>query len=141
MNTILHIAPCGMNCSLCLAYQREKNRCAGCNTITEKKVSHLSTCKIRNCEEMPGSGFCYSCTEFPCKGLKQLDKRYRTKYGMSMIENLEQIKANGIEAFSKQELKKWACKCGALLCVHRPLCLKCGNKNDRFPDHALLKSV
>lgn len=24
------IAPCGMNCQLCYAFQREKNKCPGC---------------------------------------------------------------------------------------------------------------
>jgi hypothetical protein len=133
MNNILHIAPCGMNCSLCLAFQREKNICAGCNATAGHKANHCATCSIKNCEEMPGRGFCYSCTEFPCKRLKQLDKRYRTRYGMSMIANLTMIKTNGIEAFINLEINKWTCKCGSLLCVHRPICLKCGTKNEGFP--------
>ena len=32
--------------------------------------------------------YCYECAEFPCRSLKHLDKRYRTNYRMSMIENL-----------------------------------------------------
>ena len=26
------IAPCGMNCGICVGHLREKNRCAGCNS-------------------------------------------------------------------------------------------------------------
>jgi len=33
--------------------------------------------------------------------LKQLDKRYKTKYGMSMIENLEKAVSDQIAFFKK----------------------------------------
>jgi hypothetical protein len=36
--------------------------------------------------------YCYECDEFPCARVKRLDKRYRTKYEMGMIENLEYIR-------------------------------------------------
>jgi len=31
------IAPCGMNCGICLAYLREKKKCPGCNGSNEDK--------------------------------------------------------------------------------------------------------
>lgn len=70
---------------------------------------------------------CFNCSKFPCARLRKLDERYRTKYGMSMIANLEEINAIGIDAFVKQERRRWACpQCGSLICVHRPNCLSCG---------------
>lgn len=73
------------------------------------------------------SGFCFTCDEFPCKLLLHLDKRYRTNYGMSMIENLTDIKNLGIRRFVKNENEKWTCPdCGAMISVHRPYCLACG---------------
>jgi rubrerythrin len=58
--------------------------------------------------------------------MKQLDKRYRTKYHMSMIENLENIRQNGMEAFLQSEETRWTCKvCGNILCVHRDACPAC----------------
>jgi uncharacterized OB-fold protein len=49
---------------------------------------------------------------------------------MSMIENLENIKILGIRNFAKNEKIRWNCKkCGNILCVHRDLCMKCGEKN------------
>ena len=30
-----HIAPCGMNCSICRGYLRKKNKCLGCREIDE----------------------------------------------------------------------------------------------------------
>jgi hypothetical protein len=124
------IAPCGMNCALCLAFQRVKNHCPGCNGPDAGKQKSCLSCIIRSCEKLARtqSGFCYSCAEFPCKRLKQLDKRYRTKYGMSMIGNLRTIETVGVERFVKIEMLRWACKkCGALLCVHRQTCQKCGD--------------
>lgn len=100
------IAPCGMNCNLCIAYQFKENDinkqgfnktyCAGC-IPRGKNCTHMAD----KCELL-GKGklrFCFECNNFPCKRLKALDKRYRTKYHMSMIDNLNFIKENGLEAF------------------------------------------
>ena len=43
----------------------------------------------------------------PCKRLKALDRRYRIKYHMSMIENLDYIKEFGMENFLTNEGAKW----------------------------------
>ena len=123
------IAPCGMNCSLCLGYQREKNKCPGCRKRDAYQFGCGRKCIIRSCQILKDNKmeFCSEkCGQYPCKRLKALDKRYRTKYGMSMIENLENIKNKGLELFLKNEEIKWKCKkCGGLLCVHRDFCLKC----------------
>jgi hypothetical protein len=58
--------------------------------------------------------------------LKDLDERYRTKYHLSMIENLNYIKENGIEQFLTKEEHKWKCEtCDELICCHNGLCLNC----------------
>jgi len=123
------VAPCGMNCRLCLAYQREKNHCNGCKMYDALKISvSCQRCIIKNCPiiKINESGFCYECDKYPCHRLKQLDKRYRLKYHMSMIENLETIKQNGLTYFLDQEEIKWACpKCGSIICVHRNICPNC----------------
>ena len=123
------IAPCGMNCGLCIGFLRKKNTCVGCWFEDGYKGSYCKSCIIRNCEQIAAnsSGFCYDCAQYPCKRLRQLDKRYRTKYHMSMIENLESIKTIGLDAFVAQNNQKWTCPdCGARLSVHRKKCLKCG---------------
>lgn len=127
------IAPCGMNCALCLAYQREKNHCNGCRSEKDikYKTKGCANCIIKNCELLKNtkSGFCYDCDKYPCTRLKQLDKRYRTKYNMSMLENLENIKEKGIQSFLEKEIGKWGCpKCKVLVCVHRGYCLNCVSK-------------
>lgn len=127
MNNSL-IAPCGMNCGICLAYLRDKNICKGCWGDNKYKSKSCVQCIIKNCELLSGtkSKFCYDCEKYPCRRLKQLDKRYRTKYDMSMIENLENIKSKGLDTFIKKEKVRWACaKCGGTICVHRKCCLSC----------------
>ncbi len=128
------IAPCGMNCSLCIAYIFNKydlnkegfkrTYCSGCITRGKnctfalgKQCDLIANGKIR---------FCYECEKFPCESLKRLDKRYKTKYHLSMIDNLNNIKQNGIEEFIKKENYKWKCKtCKELVCCHNGLCLNC----------------
>jgi hypothetical protein len=120
------IAACGMNCSLCMAFQRTKNKCMGCKGPVEASVQHCRVCIIANCSDL-SDGYCGSCNQFPCKRLKSLDKRYRGKYHMSMIENLQAIKRVGLETFEQTEAEKWKCpNCGSLVCVHREKCLVCG---------------
>ncbi len=52
-----------------------------------------------------------------------MDKRYRTKYGMSEIENLNAIKKNGLEKFMKSEETKWKCpNCEGIICCHDGKC-------------------
>ncbi len=109
------IAPCGMNCGLCLHFLRETNKCPGC--VSGRKVNgRCIKCGIKLCKERKGE-YCFGCDKFPCDRLKRLDKRYQDKYGMSEIENLENIKKNGIEKFVIGEEKRWVNSKGTL-CVH-----------------------
>ena len=125
------IAPCGMNCRLCIGYIREKNKCSGCYLVDAYQKISRSGCIIRNCEKRKKlkTKFCYDCDTFPCKRMKSLDKRYRTKYSMSMIENQKYIEQFGIRKFIRKEKEKWACpKCGQFLSVHRDNCPSCDFK-------------
>lgn len=132
-NEVSLIAPCGMNCSLCIAFQAEKldlvkqgfhrKYCPGC-IPRGKNCTHMGG----NCESLRSGlvRFCFECTDFPCQRLKTLDRRYRTKYHMSMIENLKYIQENGIDAFMKKQAERWKCeKCGGEICCHNGLCLAC----------------
>jgi hypothetical protein len=85
------IAPCGMNCCLCIAFTRETEPCPDCRGDDSAKSKTHVLCLIKNCEKISNSKvkYCYSCDSFPCSRLKDLDKRYRTKYGMSMIDYFE----------------------------------------------------
>ncbi len=110
------IAPCGMNCNICRAHLRENNPCHGCTYAGQNRPKSREHCRLRICTKRKGK-FCFSCVEFPCDRLQRLDKRYRTRYGMSEIENLVYIKEKGIKKFIEKENKKWVSKKG-ILCVH-----------------------
>lgn len=128
------IAPCGMNCALCSSYLAMKNDlrktgimktyCAGCRP-RGKNCAFMK----RNCD-LIGEGrilFCYECEDFPCRRLKALDKRYTTKYHMSMIENLIYIKQNGMLKFLTHQEKTWKCpECSSVICCHNGICYSCG---------------
>ena len=123
------IAPCGMNCALCAGHLREKNRCPGCNHRDDAiKAGACRRCTIKLCEKQGRPNrFCFRCPVYPCRRLRDLDKRYRTRYGMSMLDNLEFIRENGVRRFVAREKERWACPgCGATLSVHRAACLRCG---------------
>jgi hypothetical protein len=124
------IAPCGMNCGICVSFfgyavngRKRKNPCIGCRpkdklcAFLKKQCDKLSNNKVE---------YCFECVDFPCENLRKLDKRYRIKYEMSMIENLEYIQKNGIKKFVEKERERWNCpKCGGIICVHDKRCYTC----------------
>jgi hypothetical protein len=129
LSQISLIAPCGMNCGICMAYLREKNHCSSCRGTDTNKPNACVRCVIINCKtfQKGRAKYCFECDNMPCDRLKNLDKRYRTKYNMSMLENLEYIRKHGIRKFVKRENIRWTCtKCGGKINVHRGNCVECG---------------
>lgn len=128
------VAPCGMNCAICsgyLAYSHNLPKKTG-------KIIHCIGCRPRNkqCAFIKGRcaklkqgkvKFCFECKGMPCKSLEAIDRRYRTTYGMSMVDNLEFIKKHGIKKFLKKQEEKYKCgRCGKdVICVHNGKCYSC----------------
>jgi hypothetical protein len=126
------IAPCGMNCAICSAYLRESDSCPGCRGPDKNKSKSVRMCTVTECEkrQTSRSGFCYECQSYPCLRIKQLDKRYTTKYNMSMMENLAMIKEQGMAALLKREEEKWRCpECGGVISCHNGVCYDCLKRN------------
>lgn len=131
------IAPCGMNCGICVAFfgytlkgEKRKYPCSNCRArhsqcaFLKKQCEKLSTKQVE---------YCFECTGFPCENLRALDKRYRNNYGMSMIENLRHIQTRGIEQFLKNEQERWKCpNCGGTICVHNRICYACNQSARAF---------
>lgn len=118
------IAPCGLNCAVCSAYLRDKKPCSGCQELDTR-------CVVKHCETIKtnASGFCFECDKFPCRRLKQLDKRYSSRYNMYPIENLECIRDNGMQTLLEREEKKWRCpECGGIISCHIGFCQHCALK-------------
>jgi len=55
-----------------------------------------------------------------CKKLAHLDKRYRERYDMSIVENLKMLKEKGMYEFLRDQAEKYfGPNCGTgVLCVH-----------------------
>jgi hypothetical protein len=125
------IAPCGLNCRLCRAFIRDERACQGCRGDDRFKSKTCAACPIKNCKTLAESGFkyCFNCAEFPCVRITRLEKRYSSKYGVSVVDNLIAIKENGITSFVESENVKWRCPtCGKMLCMHKAQCIACGQK-------------
>ena len=129
------VAHCGMNCAICIAYfgyqmngKKRKSACLGCRPIRKNCSFIIKRCKYLPKEEVE---FCFECGEFPCENLEKLDKRYRTRFNMSMIENLRFIKEHGMDKFLKQQEERYGCpECDGVICVHDRKCYSCGIKNE-----------
>jgi len=122
-----------MNCAICSGYLAFKNDvksrgvkmayCAGCRPRDKKCAFIKKQCDLVMQEKVK---YCYECDEFPCRNLQHLDKRYKINYRMSMVENLEYIRDNGIEKFLEKEEEKWRCpECGETICCHNGICFSC----------------
>ncbi len=132
---ILSPAPCGVICALCYAYQREKNRCVGCNG-EGYKPNHCNNCSIRFCKEKSSPGeLCLVCGKYPCRRLRDLEKMYVEKYGESPRRNMELAQTLGKGKYGEEILRIWTCQeCGHLLSAHRDSCVICHAKNGNYPE-------
>jgi len=128
------IAPCGMNCAICSGYlaltHKVKSKgirmpyCIGCRPRDKKCAFLKKRCQLLQKGQIQ---YCYECPDFPCETLRKLDKRYRTHFRMSLIENLEYIKENGIKQLLEWEEERWQCpECGGVICCHNGICFNCG---------------
>lgn len=122
-------APCGMNCMVCYKHCYHKSPCQGCFKNDEAKPKHCRSCKIRDCTIEKGLSFCYRCTDFPCKLIKNLERSYNKRYGVSLIHNSKTVKARGIIAFMKKQKTDYTCPvCGGIISVHDAECSECQRK-------------
>lgn len=143
------IAPCGMNCAVCSSYLARKYDikakgvnmpyCAGCRPANRQCGWLKKRCRLLLKGEVK---YCYECPDFPCEKLRHIDTRYITNFKMSFLENLRNIKENGIGRFLAGQEEKWMCpECGGTICCHNGICYNCGlerlkdriaNKKNRY---------
>lgn len=121
------LAPCGMTCMVCYVHLKEKKPCPGCRGQDESKPSHCRECEIKKCVKSHEIGFCFECTSFPCTTIKRLDKSYKQRYQVSLIENALRLKAVGAKQHLLEEKEKWTCaQCGGVISLHDQICSECG---------------
>jgi hypothetical protein len=124
---ITMIAPCGVNCSVCSGHLRVKKHCPGCRMEGPEKPTYCRTCKMKVCADSRGAVRCAECASFPCARLKRLDRRYRLRYGVPLVEDGRRLLAEGVEAYMQAERARWACPaCGGVISMHKQACIECG---------------
>jgi hypothetical protein len=123
------LAPCGMNCGVCYVYLRKKKPCLGCRGEDLAKPDHCRKCNIKTCAAERGVALCVDCADFPCVIIKRLDKSYRLRYQVSLIDNARRLKAVGAPQFLSEEKDGWTCAaCGGVISLHDGVCSECGKQ-------------
>lgn len=123
------LAPCGITCAVCYVYLKKKKPCLGCHGQDASKPEHCRKCKIKDCAAGQGIDFCFECPDFPCATIKRLDKSYRQRYEVSLIENAMRLKTVGAKRHLIEEKEKWICShCGGIISLHDRICSECGKK-------------
>lgn len=64
-----------MNCNLCIAYLRDKNKCPGCNFQGKPDSDYFRKCNL--IKEKSWNYCSPKCEQFPCQKLKNLNKEYK----------------------------------------------------------------
>ncbi len=124
-------APCGMNCMVCYVHLKAKKPCDGCLCADTHKTERCKACQIKACADEKGLTYCYECDDFPCLRIKNLDKSYRKRYQVSLIENSKAVFDKGLETFLLHEKKRWTCAdCNGVISLHDKQCSKCGKTDD-----------
>ena len=123
------LAPCGMNCQVCHGHLKKKKACRGCRNSDEGKPEHCRKCDIKDCAVSHDVNFCLDCPSFPCKIIKRLDRSYRQRYQVSLIDNAVRLKTVGAERYLSEEREKWMCAdCGGVVSLHDQVCSECGKE-------------
>lgn len=120
-----NIAPCGMNCDLCRAFQRKLYGCPGCRHTLSPRPN---PCQIRQCDRLHETEtmLCCNCTDFPCRRLKFEDARLRRRYSISILDNLHHIHQDGIGHFLQRQDDLLRCAvCDQPLTVYSKHCPHC----------------
>ncbi len=126
------LAPCGVVCTACTAHLKQKKPCGGCLGPEDALSGRCQSCDRKACAKAKGLTWCFQCNEFPCKRIKTLDKSYRARYGISLVQNGLDAKEQGVAAFLAAQRQRWLCPaCGGVVCQHDGVCRGCGYAEER----------
>ena len=152
------VAVCGLYCGACSIYRATQDenepvlkdfaegltartgkqfsiddvRCDGC--LCQGRLDlWCRNCQMRSCKQLQsGKVRCSDCEEFPCSRLTNF-KNDGMKHHIEIIDNLENIRKIGIEAWAAQEEKRWTCpKCKKVLSWYDPCCPNCKTKRSKL---------
>lgn len=97
------IGCCGIDCGLCPRFStRGASRCPGCLGKNFRK--HHPSCSIVTCCFAAGNHeTCADCQEFPCSKLEEWDQADSFVTHRVSLQNLRNIRRDGIETFTRQQ--------------------------------------
>jgi hypothetical protein len=112
----------------------EQMHCDGCRA--EIRTPYCRECTLFACATERGHTFCVECADYPCKELDgfRADKPHRTE----IYENLDCIRATGVEAWFTEMKHRYSCPtCGTLNSAYDLKCRSCGHEpaNDYVAAH------
>lgn len=56
-----------------------------------------------------------------------LEKSYKQRYQVSLVDNSLNAKERGLTQFMKQDRRRWTCRrCGGVISLHDQECSECG---------------
>lgn len=127
-------APCGIFCGACRQYlvlkkdlleeRGFKKGCEGCRIRHKNCVFIRRDCPALRKNELQ---YCYECENFPCQNLKKIDKLYRERYFVFLIDNLKKINEIGVDKWLVDQKMLYTCpECGGEICLHDMECYDCG---------------
>ena len=134
-------SPCGIYCGACgtLHAFREGTleeqaklvdedpadlQCAGCKTNVT--AVYCTGCYFRDCARDKGIEFCFECENYPCDRLVAF-RNDKWPHHSSVLKNLETIRRDGVDAWLKEQAKRWSCPdCGECFSWYTSKCRKCG---------------
>lgn len=87
-------------CIMTIICSHYAKKCHGCHFDDETLPNHCRNCKIKGCARNRGLCYCFQCEKYPCILIKNMDRSYRKRYHVSLIEQGEFLKQHGIAAFS-----------------------------------------
>jgi len=132
------VAPCGLYCGACTAYLSTKGiraatgkakgpamECDGC-LGGGRLPAHAPKCAIRECAEAKTkTRRCSECEEFPCSRITDFNNDGMLHHS-EVLENLRQLRADGIKEWTKHEEDRWSCpKCRTKLSWYDAECPEC----------------
>ena len=132
-NRFDELAPCGVYCGACPAFNKTCNGCAS----DDKNQSRRSKwgCKIRNCcYDQKELDYCVNCEQFPCKifnnkllSTHQDDPRFTYRYEIPDI--FAKLKTMSVENYLDFQIQRWKCNsCSGTIQFYTYKCNKCGKE-------------
>jgi hypothetical protein len=104
-------------------------RCHGCKS--DIVFAGCRRCPMRSCARDKQVDFCIECEEYPCSLIDEMKAAIEKikdamPHATSIINNLEDIKKLGKDAWLQKQKEIWSCPaCGARLSWYQSTCRQC----------------